>query len=457
MFSPTPTQLFISLAIAGLGLAAQSASAGTGVQVFEKVNVISMDPDQRSKVKKRQTVVVDDGRIVAIGKAGKVEIPEGAEIINGKKKYLMPGLYDMHAHGDGIPPIPEGVSPEELYTFYFANGILGIYDPWGFSEIPKWQQDIARGKVLGPRLHFSSPGVNDDTHATADAVEESVRKWAQEGHTAIKTHSPISRDKFERLHETARELGLPVVGHALRPGFRIQSTLGQGQSMLAHVEEILSTEVQFDRPETHREDLAGGLADVANSRIWVTTTIGTYEIIVRTVAPATFGQLFERPEMQYLPPSVHDAWRHQNTYLQDDFRQEAPFWDRLLEVKQYIVAELERLGALDRLLLGSDSGVDLLIPGFGIHDELRLLVEAGLTPWQALLTGTYNPAVFLETIAEAGTVEVGKRGDLLLLGKNPLKKIQNLRQVEGLLVRGAWLSRETLDTRLDEIAERWER
>ena len=456
MYSRIQVQPLILLALACLGLHAQPAAAAKAIQVFERVNVISMDPDQRSKVKKRQTVVVEDGRITAIGKAGKVEVPEGAEVIKGRKKYLMPGLYDMHAHGDGIPPIPEGVSAEELYYLYFANGILGIYDPWAFDQVWKWKQDIDRGRVLGPRLYFTSPGVNDDTHATADDVEASVRDWARQGYTAIKTHSPITREKFERLHETAREVGLPVVGHALRPGYRIQSTLDQGQSMLAHVEEIMSTEVQFDRPETHREDLAAGLLDVANSGIWVTTTVGTYEIIVQTVDPAAFERLFERPEMRYLPPSVHEAWRHQNTYLQDDFRQDPPYWDRLLEVKLYIVAELERLGALDRLLLGTDAGVDLLIHGFGVHDELRLLVEAGLSPWQALLIGTYNPAVFLGTINEAGTVEVGKRGDLLLLDKNPLKKIDNLRKLAGVLVDGTWLSRDALDARLDAIAARWQ-
>lgn len=438
------------------GLVAAPAAAAKTAQAFQNVNVITMSPDG-PKLRRRQTVVVEDGDIVAIGRAKQVEVPAEAMVIDGKRKYLLPGLYDMHAHGDDVRPIPEGVSPEELYTLYFANGITGIYDPWGFDEIFGWQRDIERGRVVGPRLYFTSPGVNDDTHATPAQVEQDVRKWARQGYEAIKTHSPISREKFERLHAVARELGLPVVGHALRPGHPIQDTLDQGQSMLAHIEEIMSTAVTFNQPESFRQDLAGPLAEVANSRIWVTTTVGTYDVIVKTVGPASFERLFERPEMRYLPPSVHETWRNANIYLQDDFLQDPAFWARLLDVKLYIAKELVQLGALDRLLLGSDSGVPLLIPGFGLHDELALLVEAGLTPWQALSTGTYNPAVFLDTIDETGTVEVGKRADLLLVDKNPLKKIKNLQNVAGVMVNGSWLSQEALDTRLEALAERWER
>ena len=244
---------------------------------------------------------------------------------------------------------------------------------------------------------------------------------------------------------------------ALRPGFPLQATLDQNQSMLAHVEEILSTTVPFDRPQEFRSDLADPLALLANSRTWVTTTVGTYDIIVKTVGDNTFDKLFERPEMLYLPDSVWQFWRDHNIYRRDDFLQDPQFWDRLLDVKLYIVDELERLGALDRLLLGSDSGIPLLIPGFGIHDELRLLVKAGLTPWQALRTGTYNPAVFLEIEDKAGTVEVGKQADLLLVRKNPLKKIGNLKKVEGVMIDGRWLPAYDLDERLDRLARRWAR
>ena len=107
-------------------------------------------------------------------------------------------------------------------------------------------------------------------------------------------------------------------------------------------------------------------------------------------------------------------------------------------------------------MLGTDSGgPDLILPGFSLHDELRLLVKAGLTPWEAILTGTYNPAVFFGTLDDVGTVEEGKRADLMLAKKNPLKKIGRLQDLAGVMVNGVWLSEEELSDRLEELAERW--
>ena len=449
--------LLIALLLVTVWVQPATAAAAAETTAFVGVNVISMNPNRGPKIRKRQTVIVEDGEITEIGKAARVRVPAGAEIIDGKRKYLLPGLYDMHAHGDDVRNIRENFTEEDLFLLYLANGITGVYDPWGFKQIFKWQRDLERGKTLGPRLYFSSPGVNDENHSSAAAVEQSVRKWAAQGYTSIKTHSPITQEKFERLHAVARELGLPVVGHALRPGFPLQATLDQGQAMLTHVEEILSTTVDFQQPQSFQIDLAGPLASIVSSEIWVTGTVGTYDIIVKTVADDTFDALFERPEMLFLPDSVWEFWRNANIYRQSNFLQDAQFWSDLLDVKLYIVGEMERLGALDRLLLGTDSGIPLLIPGFGIHDELRLLVKAGLKPWQALLTGTYNPAVFLDTVDVAGTVEVGKRADLILVRKNPLKKIGNLKKLEGVMIDGNWMADQELDERLDSLATRWAR
>lgn len=432
-----------------------SPSAMATVVAIKNVNVIGMNPNVSKKLRKRQTVVIEDGKVVALGKANQVKVPSGAEVINGRGKYLLPGLYDMHAHGEDVLALPEDFSEQDLYSLYLANGITGIYDPWGFKQAFKWRQAINRGRVIGPRLYFSSPGVNNNHHSTPDEVEASVRKWARQGYTEIKTHGPITFDKFERLHEVARELGLRVIGHAIRPGFPIQTTLDQGQAMIAHIEEILSTEVPFDRPGNFVADLDIPLADVVDSRVWVTTTVGTYRIIAKTVADATFEELLSRPEMQYLPPTVHSFWRDENIYRQDNFLKDPDLWSELLDVKLYIANELKERGSLDRLLIGSDSGIPLLIPGFGLHDEIRLLVQGGLTPWQALLTATYNPTVFLGSSDEAGTVELGKRADFLMVKKNPLRKISNLKRVTGVMVNGIWLPSSTLDSRLEELANRW--
>lgn len=159
--------------------------------------------------------------------------------------------------------------------------------------------------------------------------------------------------------------------------------------------------------------------------------------------------------MRYLPPSVRTAWEADNRYRRPDFGGSRSFWLRQLDTKLFIARRLEELGALDRLLLGTDTGVDGIVPGFSIHDELRLLVQAGLTPRQAIQTGTYNPAVFLGTIDEVGTVEEGKRADLLVARKNPLKNIGALEDPVGVMVNGVWMPEEELEERLEELAARW--
>ncbi len=433
--------------------AADRATGGTVALV--NVRVVSMNPDDRKTVRKRQTVLVEDGRITEIGKAKKVEVPTGAEVIAGKNKlYVLPGLADMHVHNADALLLPETVTAEDIYPLYLANGVTTLFDLRGFKAAFKWRKDIDRGKVVGPSFNFTSPSIDEDSYASLEEVEADIRKWERQGYAYIKSHNIETPAFLERIHELGRELNQPVVAHALRPGFPIQDTLAQGPLMIAHIEEILSTSV--NGLTDFEGQLETPLQDVANSRVWVASTVDVYEIIANTVDDETFATLLARPEMRYIPPTARMLWEFQNQYRQPDFGGDRDFWLSQLDVMLYIARRLKELGALDRLLLGTDGGgPELVLPGFSIHDELRLLVRAGLTPWEAILTGTYNPAVFFDTLDEVGTVEEGKRADLMVAKKNPLKKIGRLEDLAGVMVNGVWLSEEELSDQLAEQADRW--
>lgn len=445
--------------LALLTLLSPALSAGerlTGGKIaLVKVRVVSMNPEAKKAVQKRRTVIVEDGRIVKIGKSKKVDVPEDADVvINGRNKlYVLPGLADMHIHNAGIPQLPEKVTPEDIYTMYFANGVTTVFDMSGFRDEFKWAKNIDRGRVLGPSLYFTTPIIDEADYASLADMEADVRRWVDQGYAYIKSHSITTPAFFDHLFDLGRELNVPVVGHALRPGFPIQDTLAREPQMIAHIEEILST--SYDGVGDVPSQLDGPMEDVANSRIWITGTVNTYEIIADIRDDATFAELLNRPEMRYLPPSIRQLWEFENRYRQPDFGGSRSFWRSQLDAKLYIAKRLKELAALDRLLLGTDTGVDLIVPGFSIHDELRLMVEAGLTPWEAILTGTYNAAAFFGTLDEVGTVEEGKRADLLVVKKNPLKKIGRLEQPTGVLVNGVWLPAEELTRRLDELADRW--
>ncbi len=159
------TALFASPAV-------EAARRVGGTMALVNVRVVSMDPADRKAVKKRQTVIVEDGRIVEIGSAKSVAVPEGAEVVNGKNKlYVLPGLADLHIHNHGIPDLPENVTPEDIYTMYFANGITTVLDMAGFKEEFKWRRDIDRGRVVGPDLRFTSPTFDVADYASPDAME----------------------------------------------------------------------------------------------------------------------------------------------------------------------------------------------------------------------------------------------------------------------------------------------
>ena len=433
---------------------AQADRVHGGTIALVNVRVVSMDPDARKKVQKRRTILVEDGRITEIGKAKQAEVPEGAFVVNGRNKlYVLPGLADLHAHARGIPELPEFAGPEDVYTFYLANGVTTLFDPSGFKLLFAWRRDVQRGRVVGPDMYFTAPIIDEVDYASLDELEADLRKWAREGYAWVKTHDVETPAFFERLFAVSRELGLPVVGHALRPGFPIQDTLAQQPLMIAHIEEILSTSVTD--PSRFEDQLATPLRDVANSRVWVTGTVNTYEMIANTRDDATFQELLDRPEVRYMPPSVLAVWQFENRYRQPEFGGDRDFWLSQLDVKLYIARRLVELGALDRLLLGTDTGIEGIVPGFSVHDELRLLVAAGLSPFEAIQTGTYNAAAFLDLLDEVGTVEEGKRADLLVAKRNPLRRIGALSDPAGVMVNGLWLSESDLEARLEELAARW--
>ncbi len=442
-----------------LGSAASSAAIATSpaksVVAFVNVNVVSMDPADKT-IQKRMTVIVEDGVITAIGPARRTEVPAEAEVVNGKRKYLLPGLNDMHFHARGMRDAPEDFVLADLYTIMLANGVTGLFDVWGFPEAFKWRRDLDRGKVLGPRLRFSSPGIDEENYADADAIEAEIRGWAKKGYQWIKTHDMNTTTAFGRIFSVAAELGIPVIGHALRPGFPITATLAQRPLMIAHIEELLST--TSHTRDNYQEQFAGPALAVATQRTWVTTTTNTYEMIAATVDDDLFAQLPTSPGMEYLPPEVATAWATDNQYRQPTFLQDRDHWLYELRVKQNIVDQLKANGHVDRLLLGTDAGgPPFIVPGESVHDEMRLLRKAGLTALEVIQTATSNPAVFFEEVDVAGTVSVGKRADLILVKKNPTRKIGNLRKLAGTMVRGIWLSEETLQERLDELKGRWER
>ena len=430
----------ISLLIAQASLAGPTA--------FVNVNVVPMSSDA---VIEQQTVVVDRGLIKAIGPVDRVPIPEGSTVIDGTDRYLMPGLAEMHAH------VPDANSSEldRYFSLYVANGVTTIRGMLGRSSHLGLRQGLNEGDVFGPRLVTSGPSLNGRSVSGASHARELVKEQHAAGYDFIKVHPGLSSAEFEALAETANSLGMPFGGH-VPVAAGVQRALELNMATIDHLDGYFVTLLPAS------SDGSGGyggffdvlladeldtdrIAEVAR----VTAAAGTWnvptEILIEQYIDNTpVAELRNRPEMRYMPRDTVQRWADSKAeaLAEGDFDPEVAAL--AIELRRRLILELQRAGA--GLLLGSDSPQVFNVPGFSTHRELDALVAAGLTPYEALSSGTVAVADFLGS--NAGIVAVGREADLVLLNDNPLTDIRNSRRIHGVMLRGAWHSAAALERRI---------
>jgi imidazolonepropionase-like amidohydrolase len=417
---------------------------------FVEVNVVPMDSE---RVLEQQTVIVRDDKIVEIGPASAVPVPSDAVPIDGRGKYLMPGLADMHVHSALFQ------RKSDLLT-YVANGVTTIRDMWGNTNGLEWREQIARGELLGPTMYVSArPFFNETPKEAVQLVDERVAA----GYDFIKVYNPVSKATYDSVIAAANRRGMRVVGHVpLSVG--LQEAFAAGQASIEHLYTGYIFElVPPDAPIQPQNDirsrvLAWNYADVSefsrlaagthDAGVWVCPTL--VRVQHSALPTERYLRLFTRPEWRYMPPQHYNKqlmareapWSHLRTFSEDDFRsaQEGA------EVQKIFIKALHEAGV--GLLLGTD----VWTGGFAVHEELRNFVDAGLSPYEAIRTGTRNAAEFLNATDTFGTVAVGLRADLILVEANPLDDVANVARRVGVMVRGRWLPEEELQQRLDSLA-----
>jgi len=448
-----------SRTVAATAVDTDSIPTGTaGTVAFVNVAVIPMDSE---RVLEDQTVVVEDGRIVELGPSSTIEVPAGAQVVEGQGKFLMPGLSDMHMHLFGA---------ETDLLLYLANGVTTIRDMGAAPPVQlEWRDEINAGTRTGPNILQWSPmfetmdwpdSMIKDWETSGgmvnaqdpEKIEKQVADYADQGYDGIKSHVIFSKDVFEAAVDSAKKYGLPSDGHV-----PIDLTHCDDKTLcwnsfrslepeaLAHVEELTSVVDWSD------ESIRQAAQDVAADNLWITTTIALMRSIADQISDLE-GELAGLPEVKYVNPGPFNSrWvPGENEYpnlVQSDFATK-------LTADEKMLLALNEAGAL--LMSGTDAPLPLLVPGFSLHDELEVMVDIGLSPFDTLRTSTYNPAMYLNKLDEFGTVEPGKRGDLLLLDANPLTDITNTRQIAGVMVNGRWYTRADLDAMLAEVANAYE-
>jgi imidazolonepropionase-like amidohydrolase len=427
---------------------------------FVHVNVIPMD---RERVLPNQTVIVRDGRISKIGPFSSTSVSAKATMIDASGKYLIPALSDMHVHmlGEGwnvmFPPeaqfSAEDLDFNRLLIPYIANGVATVQVMSALPEHITLRDQISRGEILGPRLILARmidgpgqawPPPLSTWVETADSARQAVLDAKEAGYDKIKVYSFLNKESYDSIILTANEVGMPVDGH-IPMALSVEYILEAGQNLIAHAEEVMKhTGGNYDEEtiDYFTEIIAGSGTTVIPTLIMKKNLLAILD---------DFDKELARPEIQYLHPMAMGviSFLTSNIYLKMPPEKRTSLRNGYELFEKPFIKALHDKGA--KLIAGTDALVPITVPGFSIHRELEELVDVGLTPFEALRTSTTSPFEFLGELHEAGTIETGKRADLVLLGANPLEKITNSREIEGVMIGGRWISKIEIKNRLEEL------
>ncbi len=469
--SPIRRRRILALLVAALPVAAlrQDASGTQTVEATPTVaitNVTVIDATG-APAQPDMTVVAREGRIATLGASRQVPVPPGASVVEGAGKFLIPGLWDMHVHT---------YDPSWLALF-LANGVTGVRVMKGDQDHHRWRQDVQAGRLLGPRMVIASNLIDgpDPIWAGSVAVSDeadaraAVRQAKKKGADFVKVYSLLPRSAFFALVDEARKQAIPFAGHvpdavttaeASDAGMRsIEHLTGVieaistreaeiraelGQIPRAHDPSHRRNTLELQAAETHSPERAQALfARFARNGTWQVPTLTVLRSLSR-VGDAQYGQ---DERLRYVAPKLAASWQR--------FPQAVRTPQQLADQQLLFRDQLRTVGAMNhadvRLLAGTDTLNPFCFPGFSLHDELELLVEAGLTPMQALQTATRNPAQYLGNLDRAGTIAQGKQADLVLLDADPLAEIRNTRRINTVVAAGALLSRQRLNAMLSGV------
>ena len=462
--------LFLILSLATTAALAINPAAET--VAFINVNVIPMD---KERVLQRQTVIVRNGTIVEIGDAKRIKVPANAQRIDGAGKFLIPGLADMHVHLFSDDDFPDALAQDE-FKVMVAHGVTTIRLMTGTPEQLVLRAKSAKEEILAPTVYAASPQLTGRKSSNAYVVtneleaQAAVRKSKQEGYDFIKVTTFLKPEVYEAIVAEAKQQNIRVVGHADSRSVGLTRALKAGQQ-IEHLDSYLEALLPESAP------VKGSVSDIYlyNPKNWesidyldeskipelarltvaanpfVTPTLHLFKF---TVGKGRTEESFKaQPDLRFYPQKVIDLWMGvSKKYLTTA----APIEKRekYIAIRDKLVKAIYDAGG--RVMAGSDTPEWLQLYGYTLHLEMIDLRDAGLSNYAALETATRNPAQFLGTADKTGTIEKGKRADLVLLEANPLADIANTQKRAGVMLKGKYYPQNEMNRWLDEIAPRFQ-
>ena len=454
------TRAIVTILLAMLGL---TPPVWSQVVAFENVNVVPMD---RERILERQTVVIRDGRIAEIGPAVKVKTPAGAVRVQAAGKYLIPGLAEMHGH------LPSPDSPRELVEhilfLYVANGVTTVRGMLGNPAALEHRAAIASGRLLGPRLYVAGAGFGGNVK-TVEIAEKMVRDQKAAGYDLLKITEGMSPPVYATVARTAKEVKIDFAGHVPN-AVGVRGAIEARQRSIDHLDNYVEALEADNSPLRHADPQKRArelpfhvderkIPELARltreAGVWNVPTMALWEIFHDGRAGEALRQAL--PEVRYMPRRTVDDWvKRKNELLQPSagifmgLGAGSKAGDRVIELRRKILKGLRDAGA--KIALGTDSPQVFSVPGFSIHREMQLMAAIGFTPFEVLKSGTRSIGEYLGTLSETGTIEQGKRADLILLDANPLKDIRSVARRAGVVVAGRWFPEAEIQRRLEALA-----
>ncbi|GHC61134.1 Amidohydrolase family protein [Ulvibacter litoralis] len=418
---------------------------------IKNVNVIPMTKE--NKVIENATVVIKENKIYAINKS----IPENSTIIDGKEKWLIPGLIDMHVHNLADGPYKSyptkgpaiQFNTQNFMTLYVANGVTTVFELSARAEHIGQRNEIIRGDVMGPRIALAAliDGNNANLTATTPSDgRQAVRIAKGEGYEFIKVYAQLNIETYKAIIDEANKHGMKVVGHIPNAfeGKPATDFFVPHFGLIAHAEELSKQTEDFSLQKAQE------FARLAKENgTWLIPNLSNLVYIAKQAR--SLDSVRNLKSFKFVHPLMQSKWIVSNQYNQGTNPKRIAYFDKLVDFHRKIVKAFKKEGV--PMVAGTDAGTSGIVWGFSLHDELKLLVESGLTNEEALASATRLGAEWLEIGDKIGTIETGKFADLILLDKNPLDNINNTSEISGVFVNGKWLDKNKIDEMLSDVEE----
>lgn len=424
-----------------------------GEIAFVSVNVVPMDKEE---ILADYTVVVQDGEVREMGPSAEVKVPEGAQIVDGKGKYLVPGWSEMHAH---VPQVDDLEPMKEVLMLYLVNGITNIRGMLGMSKHLELRDKINSGEILGPHFITSGPSFSGQSVKSPEQAEQMVRDQKAAGYDFLKLHPGLTKATFPSIVKTAKEVGIPFAGH-VSFNVGVWAAIDAGYATIDHLDGFIEAIVPGVDTMVAQEtglfgDRIGYKADRSKIPALIKAlkenniaVVPTEALAERWLSPEGVEAFENDPDLKYMEPNERKRWLEVKRKYNSDAKFDKARAEEFIKVRQELLKACQDGGV--NLLLGSDGPQILNVPGFSIHHELQYLVDAGLTPYQALKTGTVNVAEHLGK-DKSGAIRKGYASDFVLLNGNPLEEIGNTRKIESVMIGERLLNRDFIDQELKKL------